>query len=109
MDPILDDNDKMDEIVSAAKKRPLETQKLKKYMHSYGDLVHGSMFPETDTDILLAIIMRFLQEHIFQKVLFGTVPSVVEVLALVESSMQTNVEPKRGNWIPRNGPRSQSR
>ncbi|KAK4135778.1 hypothetical protein BT67DRAFT_448710 [Trichocladium antarcticum] len=95
MDPILDDDDKMDEIVSAAKKRPLETQKLKKYMHSYGDLVHGSMFPETDIDILLAIIMRFLQEHVFQKVLFDTVPSVVDVLALVESSMQTNVEPKR--------------
>jgi hypothetical protein len=96
MDPILDNDDKMDEILAAAKKRPLEAQKLKKYMHSYGDLVHGSMFPETDIDIIIATLMRFLQDNIFQKILFGTVPSVVEVLNFVENSMQTNVEPKRG-------------
>ena len=96
MDPILDDEDKMDAVLTAARKRPADLQKLKKYLHTQGDLIHGSMFPETDIDILIAVTMRFLQDHIFQKILFGAVPDIVEVISSLEASMQNNVEPKRG-------------
>ncbi len=101
MDPLLDDDDKMDAVLTAARKRPAELQKLKKYLHTQGDLIHGSMFPETDIDILIAVAMRFLQDYIFQKILFGAAPGIVEVLSSLEASMQNNVEPRRGT-IPTN-------
>lgn len=100
MDPILDDDDKMDSVLAASKKRPADVQKLKRYLHSQGDLVYGSMFPETDVDILIAVVMRFLQDHIFQKILYGAVPETVEVISFLEGQMQTNVEPKRGKLPP---------
>ncbi len=100
MDPILDDDDKMDTVLTAARKRPADLQKLKKYLHTQGDLIHGTMFPETDIDILIAVTMRFLQDHIFQKILFGAAPGIVEVLSSLEASMQNNVEPRRGT-VPR--------
>jgi hypothetical protein len=99
MDPILDDEDRINEVLAAAKKRPTDIQKLKRYMHSQGDLVYGSMFPETDIDILIAVVMRFLQDHIFQKILCGAMPEVVEVLTFAEGSMQNNVEPRRGTAL----------
>ncbi|KAL2130857.1 hypothetical protein VTI74DRAFT_5847 [Chaetomium olivicolor] len=95
MDPILDDDDRIDEILAATKKRPADLQRLRKYMHQQGDLVHGCMFPETDIDIMIALVMRFLQDNIFQKILFGALPDIIEVLSFVEASMQTNVEPRR--------------
>jgi hypothetical protein len=96
LDPILDDDDKMDDVLAAAKKRPADVQKLKRYLNSQGDLIYGCMFPETDIDILIAVVMRFLQDHIFQKILYGAVPETVEVISFLEGQMQTNVEPKRG-------------
>jgi hypothetical protein len=99
MDPILDDDDRMDDVLAAAKKRPADIQRLKRYIQSQGDLVHGCMFPETDIDIMIAVVMRFLQDHIFQKILFGAAPDTVETITLVEASMQTNVEPKRGRYL----------
>lgn len=98
MEPILDDDDRIDDVLAAAKKRPGDVQKLKRYIHGQGDLVHGCMFPETDIDIMIAVVMRFLQDHIFQKILFGAAPDAVETITFVEASMQTNVEPKRGSY-----------
>lgn len=99
MDPILDDDDRIDDVLAAAKERPGDVQKLKRYIRSQGDLVHGCMFPETDIDIMIAVVMRFLQDHIFQKILFGAAADAVEAITFVEASMQTNVEPKRGMYI----------
>jgi chromosome segregation ATPase len=96
IEPILDDDDKIDEALAVAKKKPHEAMSLKHKLHSDADLAFGCMFPDTDIDILITIVMRFLQDRIFQKVLFETIPHAVEVLSYIESSMQTNVEPKRG-------------
>jgi hypothetical protein len=96
MDPILNDDEKIENVLIAAKKRSPDLHRLKRYVHSQGDLVHGCMFPETDIDILIAVVMRFLQDNIFQKILFGAVPEAVEMVSFVEGSMQSNVEPKRG-------------
>lgn len=101
LDPILDDDDKTDEALMLAIKKAPEVERLRKYMHSQGDLVNACMYPDTDIDILIALVMRFLQDNIFQKTLIGAVPSAVEVLSYVEGSMQTNVEPKRGQSFAR--------
>ncbi|AEO62064.1 hypothetical protein MYCTH_2113928 [Thermothelomyces thermophilus ATCC 42464] len=95
MDPILDDENKRNGVVEAAKKRPADIQKLRMYLRSEADLAYGCMFPETDVDILIAVTMRWLQDQIFQRILFGLVPEAVEIISFVEGSMQTNVEPKR--------------
>lgn len=98
MDPILDDESKRGGIMEAAIKQPADIQKLARYLHSNADLVHGCMFPETDIDILTAVTMRWLQDQIFQRILFGVASEAVEIISFVEGSMQTNVEPKRGGW-----------
>ncbi|KAL2255563.1 hypothetical protein VTK26DRAFT_3121 [Humicola hyalothermophila] len=95
VEPVLDDEEKLDEILTAAMNRSLEIQKLRKCLRRHGDLIHGSVFPDTDIDILIAIIMRFLLDDIFRQMLIGAVPHIVEVLSHVEASMQTNVAPKR--------------
>lgn len=86
----------MEEIVTSAKKKPAEFLKLKKHIQNHADLTNGCLFPETDVDIIIAIVTRFLHDNVFQKVLFGMVPLVVEVITYVETSMLSNVEPKRG-------------
>jgi hypothetical protein len=96
MEPILDDDDKLGDVLAAAKKRPADLQRLRRYLNSQADLMYACMFPETDIDILIAVIMRFLQDHIFQKVLFEAAPEAVAAISFLESSMQTNVEPRRG-------------
>lgn len=96
-EPALDNDDKQDEVVVAAKKRPGDIQKLRGYLRSQPDLAYGCMYPETDIDIFIAIVMRYLQDHIFQKVLYGATADAVETINFLEASMQTNVEPKRGD------------
>ncbi|KAK0705552.1 hypothetical protein B0H67DRAFT_497653 [Lasiosphaeris hirsuta] len=94
-EPILDDPSKMDEVLSSAKKRPADFRGIRNYMTHNSDLVSGCMFPETDIDILIAIVTRFLHDNVFQMNLFGALPEAVEVLSFLEASMQNNVEPKR--------------
>ncbi|KAK1977557.1 hypothetical protein LZ30DRAFT_601031 [Colletotrichum cereale] len=96
MDPILDDYDQgVEDILMSARRKPTEALRLKRTIHIYPDLVRGSTFPETDEDIIVAIIMRFLNDNIFQKVLYGSIADYVEVLSLVETALQNYVEPKR--------------
>ncbi|KAK3343598.1 hypothetical protein B0T25DRAFT_462734 [Lasiosphaeria hispida] len=94
-EPVLDDPSKMEEILSSAKKRPAEIRVIRNYMVHNGDLVNGCMFPETDIDIFIAIVTRFLHDNVFQRNLFGVLPGIVEFLSFLEASMQNNVEPKR--------------
>ncbi|KAK4141962.1 uncharacterized protein C8A04DRAFT_30365 [Dichotomopilus funicola] len=101
MDPTLDSDERRDEVLTAAKKRPGDIQKLKGYLRSQPDLVYGCMYPETDVDIFIAVVMRYLQDHIFQKALYGATSDVVETINFLEASMQTNVEPKRDQFALR--------
>ncbi len=96
VDPILDNDSKLEEVLVLAKKKPEYTHRIRKMMHNHGDLVNGSMFPETDVDVLIAIVMRFIHENIFQKILYGAQSDIVALLTFIEGSMTTNVEPKRG-------------
>ncbi|KAM0264685.1 hypothetical protein ACHAQJ_000510 [Trichoderma viride] len=82
-------------LANHARKNSGEAAKFKKVLHKYPDLVHGSMFPETDEDIIVAIIMRFLNDHIFQKVLYGSATEYTGMVSFIETQMQSAVEPKR--------------
>ncbi|KAK2000893.1 hypothetical protein LX36DRAFT_629787 [Colletotrichum falcatum] len=96
MDPILDVHDQaVEDLLVIARRKPTDALRLKRTMHMYPDLVRGSTFPETDEDIVVAIIMRFLNDNIFQKVLYGSIADYVEVLSFVETALQNQVEPKR--------------
>ncbi|KAL7941675.1 hypothetical protein V8C42DRAFT_334442 [Trichoderma barbatum] len=96
MEPWLDEYEAgMEAIITAARKQSGEAAKFKKTLHKYPDLVHGCLFPETDEDIIVAIIMRFLNDHIFQKVLYGSAQNYTEMVSFIETQMQSAVEPKR--------------
>ncbi|OHF00672.1 hypothetical protein CORC01_03989 [Colletotrichum orchidophilum] len=96
MDPFLDDHEKgVEDIMMTARRKPTDALKLKRIIHLYPDLVHGAVFPETDEDIAVAIIMRFLNDNIFQKILYGAITNYVEVLSFVEIALQNHVDPKR--------------
>jgi len=82
--------------MNLVKKKPGEVQKLKKHIQNHADLTNGCLFPETDVDIIIAIVTRFLHDHVFQKVLCGISPGLLEAITYVETSMLSNVEPKRG-------------
>ncbi|TDZ27808.1 hypothetical protein C8035_v008680 [Colletotrichum spinosum] len=85
----------VDDLLAGARKKPSEANKLKHVIQVYADLVHGTMYPETDEDIIISIIMRYLNDNIFQKILYGAIASYVEALSFVEGAMQNHVEPKR--------------
>ncbi|RFU81307.1 hypothetical protein TARUN_881 [Trichoderma arundinaceum] len=98
MDPWLDDYEAgFEALTVAARKQSGEAAKFKRTLHKYPDLVHGCMFPETDEDIIVAIVMRFLNDHIFQKVLYGSAQNYTEMVSFIETQMQSAVEPKRAD------------
>lgn len=100
MDSYLDDHEKgVEDLMTAARRRPSDALKLKQAIHQYPDLVHGAVFPETDEDIIIATIMRFINENIFQNIMYGSIANYVEVLSFVETALQNHVDPKRGTSI----------
>lgn len=99
MEPFVDDYEVgVTEIMTMARKRPIEAARFKKTLKQYPDLVNGSGYPETDEDIVVAVIMRYLHDHIFQKILYGEVQNYTQMISFLENNMQSVVEPKRGKF-----------
>ena len=97
LDPLLEEHEAgVESIMSAARKRPVDGARFRKTLQSQPDLVNACTYPEVDEDILAAVILRFVHDRIFQKILYGSIHSYVEMISFVESMMQTEVEPKRG-------------
>ncbi|KAL1839321.1 hypothetical protein VTJ49DRAFT_1649 [Mycothermus thermophilus] len=101
MDPILDDEDRIDDVLLRVRRGAQDVQRLRRYMHTHPDLVYGCTYPETDVDIMIALVLRYLQDHVFQQALYGAVPQLVQVISFLEASMQTNVQPKRDQYAMR--------
>lgn len=59
------------------------------------------MFPDTNQDVIVGVIMRFLYHEIFTKVLYDTFEDVVKVLQTLEESMGAHVQPQRGKFTHR--------
>ncbi|KAG8669584.1 hypothetical protein FPOAC2_08918 [Fusarium poae] len=92
----LDDHQEgADALLSNVKRRAVDATRFKHLLYQYPDLIHGASFPETDEDIITSVIMRYLHDHIFQTVLYGTIARYVEVISFIEKEMQMSVEPKR--------------
>ncbi|KAK3320534.1 hypothetical protein B0T19DRAFT_242606 [Cercophora scortea] len=100
-DPIVEDPEKINAVVALARKRPADVAKLRRYLDHHIELINGCIFPETDIDILIAIVMRFLQDNVFQPQLFGCMSTAVQALGFIEHSMQNYVEPKRDTYALR--------
>ena len=62
------------------------------------DLVNASYYPETDEDILSALILRYLWDNVIETNLYGCIPNYINHLEVIESSLMTTVEPKRGEY-----------
>lgn len=100
MDPWLDDyQEGVEALFNNVKKRSVDFVRFKNLLYQYPDLLHGASFPETDEDIITSVIMRYLHDHIFQTVLYGTITRYVEVISFIEKEMQMSVEPKRGMFM----------
>ncbi|KAK0634380.1 hypothetical protein B0T17DRAFT_482205 [Bombardia bombarda] len=100
-DPIIENPNKGDHFASFAARRADPFDRLKSYITKDADILRGCLFLETDVDILIAVVMRFLNEQIFETVLFGAVSNTVAALNYVEMTMQTRVEPKRDLFATR--------
>lgn len=97
MDPFLEDPEAgLNEIVTAARKRQMDAMLFKKAIKNNPDLIHATTYPETDEDVVVGVILRFLHDNIFQKIMYGSIQKYTEVISFVENFMQTAVEPKRG-------------
>ena len=99
MTPRLENEEFVQYIANKARKNHPDLAKIKRHLTKHPDFVNGATYPDTDIDIGAALIMRFLHDNIFQKVLYGAIPEIVEAITLVDTSMQTNLEPKRGALI----------
>ena len=100
MDPLLEDPEKgFETVLSSAKKRPLDISRFKKALQPHPDLVSACTFPETEEDIIVAIIMRFIHDEIFQKVAYGTITQCTGLISFIENLMQSEVKPKRGTFM----------
>lgn len=94
--PVADDDDKRKKFDGIARRKPSVISLLRGYLLRHGDLVHGTMFPDTDVDVVIAIVMRFLQDNIFER---GCVNEPAgQVISAIEVALQNCVEPKRGEW-----------
>jgi hypothetical protein len=98
-DPIVDNEEKFLKFVARAKRHPEDTAKLQRFMANQPDLIHGCLYPETDVDILTSLVLRFVNDNIFQKGVPGAPAYYGEVIAQIEGSMQLHVEPKRGEYM----------
>lgn len=103
MVPWLDDYEAgVDGIMTSVRKQPTEAVRFRRVLQKNPDLVHGSLFPETDEDILAAIILRFLNDNIFQTALYGADLRCTEMINSMEQLMRTAVTPKRGQFSTEN-------
>lgn len=97
-DPIVDDEDNFQLAIARARRNPEDVTKLRRFIGNHPDLIHGCLYPETDVDILISVVLRYLNDNIFQKGLPGAVRHLGEAVSQIEGSMQSYVEPKRGEF-----------
>ncbi|OIW27610.1 hypothetical protein CONLIGDRAFT_633977 [Coniochaeta ligniaria NRRL 30616] len=100
-DPIVEDEDNFQHAIARARRSPEDVQKLRRFIGNHPDLIHGCLYPETDVDILISVVLRYLNDNIFQKGLPGTVQHLGEAISQIEGSMQSHVEPKRDQFAIR--------
>ncbi|KAI0125115.1 hypothetical protein BJ170DRAFT_488820 [Xylariales sp. AK1849] len=100
--PVFDDDDCCSEVLVNIHKNILRSAGIRSMMNSQPDLLRASHFPDTDQDVVVGMIMRFLHHEVFSKVLYDTCPNHIDILQQIEDSMRTNVQPRRDIFAVRN-------
>ncbi|KAL8377884.1 hypothetical protein RB595_008527 [Gaeumannomyces hyphopodioides] len=100
--PTLDSDVLHKEVLQRARKHPATWSSILKHMYQQPDLAQAAWYPDTDLDVLIAIVMRHLNEHVFQTTLYGARPAYVAAVAAIENSMAAHVEPRRDQLAIRN-------
>ncbi|KAG7125411.1 hypothetical protein HYQ44_001380 [Verticillium longisporum] len=101
MSPWLDHHQESLEIIlNGLRKRPGDAAMIKRALSKNADLVHATKYPDTDEDVVISLILRHLNDHIFQKTLYSIIPDHINLLQAIESAMQST-EPKRDLFATR--------
>ncbi|KAH9992870.1 hypothetical protein F4779DRAFT_637505 [Xylariaceae sp. FL0662B] len=94
IEPVLTDGPRRSAVIKTAndvhKIRPLRTM-----MTDHPDLIVASCYSGTDTDVVIALIMRWLHAEIFSTDLYGVLPNAVGVLTGVQRNLEAYAHPPR--------------
>lgn len=93
--PTLDSEELQKELLARARKHPSTWSAILKHLYQQPDLAQAACYPGTDLDVLIATVMRHLDEHVFQTTLYGVRPAHVAAVAAIENAMAAHVEPRR--------------
>ncbi|KAL8287972.1 hypothetical protein RB597_000185 [Gaeumannomyces tritici] len=102
VEPTLDSDALRKETLMRARKHPTTWSGILKHMYQQPDLAQAACYPDTDLDVLIAMVMRHLNERVFQTTLYGVRPAHVAAVAAIENAMATHVEPRRDQLAIRN-------
>ncbi|KAM0807655.1 hypothetical protein AB5N19_07995 [Seiridium cardinale] len=94
--PVFDDEDTSDEILQKVRNNTLKAAGLRKMMKGQPDLIYATRFSDTDQDVIVGIIMRFLHHEVFSKVLYEAVEDIIKTIQTLEDSLRIHVQPQRG-------------
>ncbi|EEY19610.1 conserved hypothetical protein [Verticillium alfalfae VaMs.102] len=101
MFPWLDRHQESLEMISnGLRKRPGDAARIKRALSKNADLFHATKYPDTDEDVVISLILRHLNDHIFQKTLYNLIPDNISLLQAIERAMQS-AEPKRDLFATR--------
>ncbi|KAH8677907.1 hypothetical protein BX600DRAFT_431217 [Xylariales sp. PMI_506] len=100
--PVFDDAERSAEVIHRLERNILRSSHIKKMMAQEPDLARCSVFPDTNQDVAVAMIMRFLYREVLSTVLCNTEPAVLDVLKKIEDAMRKNVQPQRDVFTVRN-------
>ena len=81
------------------RRHPSKSLPLRKALQRNADLCLACSYPDTDLDVLIAVVMRYLHEKVFSQVLYGAVPGFVDFVSTIEAAMQQSVQPARGELL----------
>lgn len=79
-----------------ANDQPTEVAALHDALKQHHDLINASYYPETDEDIIIALVLRYLWQNVIQSDLYGCLPDYGLAIGSLEDSLQNHVIPKRG-------------
>lgn len=96
MQPILDNPEKLYAVITATKKDWSALRDFRRSMHDQEDLIHACNLPDTDVDILVAIVVRYVHMFVLREPLLGEYKSELRLLDEVERAMNTDGPHKRG-------------
>lgn len=79
----------------SANKYPHESEKLRKEIQQYPDLVDALSYPIPEWAFLKALVMRFAEKHIFKEGFYGILEPQTATIDLIEGAMLLGSRPRK--------------